>query len=257
MTPRSIRRAAEHKARKKAAKAARLNPIPNEAATASQDDNGSESNIPSAAQFAANHANAQLSTGPTSAEGKAISSRNHTTHGLAAIPCFNFKVLPGEDQTVYDSLLATYRREWNPDTATEHDLVTRLATHAWLRDRAIRLQDQILCSVGEQIAVEQRKDIALYLRYYNTHARAYSKALAEIQRLRNFQMNQRKSEAILERRALEAQIRFESQKQKAELHTAKLDTIRLKQEVLKQRNQPSTAPTLRSETAREAASSSS
>ena len=49
-------------------------------------------------------------------------------------------------------------------------------------------------------------------------------------------MSQRKDEAMLERRAQDAQIRFESQKRKAEEHAAKMETVRLKQEAQKQRN---------------------
>ncbi len=61
-------------------------------------------------------------------------------------------------------------------------------------------------------------------------------------RLKNFQSKQEKDRAILERRALDTQIRFESQKRAAELHAAKLETIRLKQEALKQRIQRAPKP---------------
>jgi hypothetical protein len=198
MSPRSLRRAAERKA-------------------------------VSQSQLAANRANAQLSHGATSPEGKAVSSRNHTIHGLTAVPTASFTVLPDEDQAAYDQSLADYRKEWKPATATEHDLVNSLALHAWLRDRAIRLQDNILREVGEITAVEDRRDFALFMRYYNTHLRAYGKAFSEIMRLRNFQMRQ-------ETQTLAIQIRFESQQHKAELHAAKMELIHLRQEALKQRN---------------------
>ena len=215
MTERAIRRAAERKAVKAARKA---QPV-------------------SQAQFTANQANAQLSTGAASEEGKAISSRNHTMHGLTAIPTPDFKVLPNEDQSAFDRTLAAFQRDWTPANSTEHELVHRLAVHAWLQSRALRLQNNILVEVGEIRAVEERKEFALLMRYHAANLRAFSKALSEIVRLKNFQRSQEKSKAIIERRALDTQIRFESQKQKTELHTARMQLIQLKQEAFKQRNQ--------------------
>ncbi|HWE39682.1 MAG TPA: hypothetical protein VG406_24245 [Isosphaeraceae bacterium] len=46
----------------------------------------------SAAQLAARRANALLSTGPRTPEGKAVASMNAVTHGL----CTTVAVLPGE-----------------------------------------------------------------------------------------------------------------------------------------------------------------
>ena len=98
----------------------------------------------SEAQLQANKANAQLSTGPASPEGKAISARNNTRHGLTSDPTAeDFRVLPSESQTAFDQNLVGFRAEWKPITATEHDLVNRLAMHQWLRRRALRLQNAI------------------------------------------------------------------------------------------------------------------
>jgi hypothetical protein len=69
----------------------------------------------SEAQIAANRANAQLSTGPTTEEGKAISARNNTRHGLAGdSDADNFRVLVTEKQSHYDQRLAGFRHEWKP-----------------------------------------------------------------------------------------------------------------------------------------------
>ena len=46
-----------------------------------------------AAQCLANHANAQLSTGPRTGQGKARSAQNHLSHGLSSR---EFIVLPGQ-----------------------------------------------------------------------------------------------------------------------------------------------------------------
>ena len=222
MTDRSIRRAAERKAVKAARKAARLN--------------GTLPQI-SEAQLTANRANAQLAHGAVTPEGQAISSRNHTTHGLTAIPTPEFKVLPDEDQSAFDRTLAAFQRDWTPSNSTEHELVHRLAVHAWLQSRALRLQNNILAEVGEIRAVEERKEFALLMRYHAANLRAFSKALSEIVRLKNFQRSQEKNQLILERRALDTQIRFESQKQKMELHIAKMQLIEFKKAAIKPRNQ--------------------
>lgn len=241
MNPRTIRRAAERAARKSDVKAQRLQTY-----TAAPETTQSKTVAP--VQFAANQANPQLSTGPASLEGTAMaakqsstgrpaskSSRNHTIHGLTAVVgTDHFAVLPGENQAAYDAALAAYKLEWKPTTASELDLVQRLATHAWLRDRALRLQDAHL-HLG-LVEMKDYKQFEIYGRYYTTHLRAYNKAFADLLRLRSFQMRQRKDEALLQRRAQDVVIRFESQRRKTEEHTAKMETVRLKQEAQKQRN---------------------
>jgi hypothetical protein len=247
MSPRALRRAAERETLKAARKEQKAqsgtvpdNPVaPNavaESPVAAPVAPAPEPKVASAAQFAANRANAQFSTGPVSSEGRAISSRNHTQHGLTAtLSGGPFKVMAGENQSEYEAAHAAFAAEWKPATATETDLVERLAIHYWLRRRASRLQDERLA-----LGMNEMKDyrqFEVYARYYSMHLRAFNKAFADLLRLRSFQMRQRKDEALLERRAQEMQIRFESQKRKAEEHAAKMEAIRLKQEAAKQRNQ--------------------
>ena len=62
------------------------------------------------AQFAANRANAQKSTGPRSVEGKAASRFNALKHGLDAQSI----VLPGEDPEEYEALARDYDRSLRP-----------------------------------------------------------------------------------------------------------------------------------------------
>jgi hypothetical protein len=192
----------------------------------------------SEAQLAANRANAQLARGPATPEGLAISSRNHTIHGLTSDPAETIQLLPGESKAAYEAFLADFEADWKPTNATERDIVTRMASHSWLRNRAVRLQNQLLLKCGGyELGPEERKNFELFSRYHSMHGRAFSKALSEIMRLRNFQSKQLKDAAIVERRNLDIQIRFESQKRAAELHAAKLETHRLKQEAIIQRNQ--------------------
>jgi len=57
------------------------------------------------AQVTANQQNAARSTGPRTPEGKAVSARNATRHGLTS----GFRILPSEDPEAYHQLLADYQ----------------------------------------------------------------------------------------------------------------------------------------------------
>ena len=81
MTPRQLRRIQQKAARKAAKKLTRQQ----DAEQTSTQQNPAPALAPghiSEAKLAANRANAQLSTGPVSSAGKAISSQNRTRHGL-------------------------------------------------------------------------------------------------------------------------------------------------------------------------------
>ena len=174
----------------------------------------------SEAQLNANRANAQFSTGATTPEGRAISARNHLSHGLTAdAEGENFQVLPSENQTDYDKNLSDYRKEWKPGTATETDLVNRMVMHRWLRLRALRLQQALFDrKTGE---VSDVKRFELYRRYETTHERSYNKCLADLQRLRAFNLRQQNG--------------FESQRRKNEEHAAKLQRFKLQEELANQK----------------------
>jgi hypothetical protein len=161
----------------------------------------------SSAQLAANQANAQLSTGPASTEGKAISAQNNFRHGLTQIEG-DLVLLEGESKEQYSRSLADFQKEWKPATATECDLVERLVNSQWLRRRAMKLQNQFLAPDG-QIADE--KHFALYRRYEIQHERAYNKALADLMRLRALRLREQNG--------------FESQKRKDEIHVFKIKAL--------------------------------
>jgi hypothetical protein len=158
----------------------------------------------SPAQLAANQANAQLSTGPASPEGKAISSQNNFRHGLTQTES-DLTFLEGESKEAYARNLADFQKEWKPDTATEHDLVQRLATRQWLRRRAFKLQQQFIAPDG---TITDQKQFALYNRYETQHERAYNKALADLMRLKSLRLREQNG--------------FESQKRKDEIHSYKI-----------------------------------
>ncbi|MBV9304055.1 MAG: hypothetical protein JOY62_11495 [Acidobacteriaceae bacterium] len=107
------------------------------------------------AQISANQANAQLSTGPRTPEGKAASARNHFSHGLSGS---QFTVLDWEHQHAFDELLQSLDLEHQPATPTEQILVRKLAQHYWLTQRAITLQNSCF---KPEIAPEDPKSSSL------------------------------------------------------------------------------------------------
>ena len=136
----------------------------------------------SEAQIAANRENATYSTGPTSEAGKAAVSQNRTVHGLNYNPN-TFRVLACEDQSAYDDLLRQLTTEHKPTQTTETLLVTSMAQHRWLLDRANRLQETAFNQETGEIS--DQKLFALYLRYATTHERAFHKCLADLLKLRS------------------------------------------------------------------------
>ena len=108
MSPRSIRRAAEHKARKLAAKQERFQPP----SLPSTEPRASASGGP---------------TGPRTAEGKAISSMNALKTGLTG----RTVLLSSDDAEVYASHIENYRAEYSPVGLRETELVQSLADTCW------------------------------------------------------------------------------------------------------------------------------
>lgn len=84
------------------------------------------------AKTESNRQNAQHSTGPRTAEGKARSSMNATRHGLTG----QVIVLPGEDLKLYSAFCLEFFTEWQPKGPTERHLVQTLADNQWRIHRA-------------------------------------------------------------------------------------------------------------------------
>jgi hypothetical protein len=117
MSPRSIRRAAEHKARKLAAKQQRLQ----------SDLIADADSEPHALARTEPRASASGSTGPRTPEGKAISSLNALKTGLTG----RTVLLPSEDAAAYVSHIDGYRAEYSPVGIRETELVQSLADTSW------------------------------------------------------------------------------------------------------------------------------
>jgi hypothetical protein len=142
MSPRSIRRAAERKSLKDARKTV-LPTAPIDAVE----------QIPSArpvseARLAANAANAQLSTGPSTPAGKAKSSVNAVTTALTG----RTVLLPSDDVAAYQQHLQNFADEFHPVGPRETELVQAIADHAWRLIRISNLEMAFFASGHEQFA---------------------------------------------------------------------------------------------------------
>ena len=100
------------------------------------------------AQISANRVNAQKSTGPRTAEDKAVASQNAVTHGFLA----QETVIPGEDTGEF----ALYREGMLGDLAPvgdgELDMAERIIGLGWRLRRAERLQTQAFNTLYEKMA---------------------------------------------------------------------------------------------------------
>jgi hypothetical protein len=82
-------------------------------------------------QIAANRANAKVSTGPSTAQGKLRSSKNATLHGI-----LSRELLVGnEDPTEYEHLLTGLVDDFTPQGVNEQMLVEKMAIALWKMKR--------------------------------------------------------------------------------------------------------------------------
>src|SRR5258707_7557672 len=84
-------------------------------------------------RIAANRANAQKSTGPKSAEGKARSRRNALKHGMTS----GGDVLPLEDEVLFKERLAGWTNDARPVGDIERYLVASAVVASVVNDRCV------------------------------------------------------------------------------------------------------------------------
>jgi hypothetical protein len=167
------------------------------------------------AQLTANRANAQLSTGPKSDAGRAISSQNRTTHGLARHNG-SFVLLSSEDPNGFEALKASLAAEHQPSTETESILINSMAESHWLANRAQTLQNTCLDPQTGQIT--DAAMFSLYLRYQTTHTRAFHKCLNDLLKLRSERRKTENGFEAQERKNEELRLQNERNERKKEHH---------------------------------------
>lgn len=140
---------------------------------------------------AANHINAQRSTGPCSLEGKRISSANATRHGLLSTRLF----LDDEDPDEFADLLCELERSLGPTGAVELALVERIAATLWRQRRLVTAESaaitlarnarQVAVGVSEELGLKYSRELKEDdLQHFNPDRIAWcTTALAEIEAL--------------------------------------------------------------------------
>ena len=134
----------------------------------------------SAAQAAANAANAQLSTGPRTEPGKARSSQNARKHGLTAR---ELVVLPGERED-FDSLRDELLAELCPQGVIEMLTFNQLLHAAWNLRRIRRLEADLAAGGADPLLDQSAARTLDRFNLYATRAeRAYYRAIRELRTL--------------------------------------------------------------------------
>ena len=100
-------------------------------------------------RLAANRANARRSTGPVTAEGKAIASRNATRHGLLSGRLF----LDEEDPAQFQELVRNFASSLKPVGALEETLVERIAVTVWRQRRLVQAETATLNLARQPIPI--------------------------------------------------------------------------------------------------------
>ena len=104
----------------------------------------------SSASQIANAANAQLSTGPRTEEGKRQSSQNARTHGLTA----QHPVIPDEDRAAFDQLRAQLHAETKPQGALQQIIFEELVHAAWNLHRVRAMEAQLNASAPDALLTD-------------------------------------------------------------------------------------------------------
>jgi hypothetical protein len=132
------------------------------------------------AQILANQANAQLSTGPRTAEGKTRSARNARTHGLTAADV----VIHAGEQEDFDQLLDDLTDELAPEGTLEKLTFNNLVHAAW-NQRRCRLLEAELAAGGLDplLSPDAEAESARIGRYAARAERSYYRALRELRTL--------------------------------------------------------------------------
>jgi len=178
MTDRSIRRAAERKARKEARRAA-------------------------------NQANAQLSTGPKTEEGKRKSSLNAIKTALTGATV----LLPSDDVAEYQRHLAAYESEFQPMGLEESELVQSLADISWRLRRIPALEMAIYAQGRVEFAnqFEDQEDPAVRRNLIELHTHlVYEKQLRNLQ-LQESRLVRRREKETAALRKLQDERKHQSQ----------------------------------------------
>jgi hypothetical protein len=131
----------------------------------------------------ANAANARLSTGPRTVEGKARSSQNARTHGLTAAQL----VIAAEDSEEFDELHAELQADIRPQGALQQILFDQLVASAWSLRRIRRMETELTASAKTYLDILDNPDLTAKLDRLARHQirieRTFHRSLRELKSL--------------------------------------------------------------------------
>ena len=133
-----------------------------------------------AAQITANQANAQHSTGPVTAEGKARTAHNALRHGLTA----KHLVIRDDEREDFAIFQQSLLAELAPQVATETITFHEILHAAWNLQRFRRIEAEICTGRADDFASAETTATYDRLTRYQARAQhAYYRALAELRTL--------------------------------------------------------------------------
>ena len=136
------------------------------------------------ARLDANLANAQLSTGPRTEDGKKRSSQNAVQHAIFA------KTIPERDRQTFLRLLDQHQQDLCPKGAIEQQFVETIADAQWRLSRCRELQDSLLFAEIE--TPEQQLDA---LNKYSLYEQRLTRILqSSLKQLREVQASRQQRE---------------------------------------------------------------
>src|SRR5579883_827115 len=163
--------------------------------------------MPTQAQIQANQANAQLSTGPKTEEGKAKVSLNAVKSGLTGATV----LLPTDDATLYEKHVAETRATWNPANHREEVLVQLITDTEWRLMRVASIESGIITLARRKLSglfedepehirlsmIDAQIDETCARQLHNLHlqenrlARRLEKCIAELRQLQSERIKER------------------------------------------------------------------
>ena len=137
----------------------------------------------SPARQLANTANAQLSTGPRTEEGKAHSSQNARKHGLCAAQL----VIAAEDREEFEALHAKLKTEIKPEGELQQILFDELVTAVWQLGRVRLLEAELTAPVENLLELTDSPVLTAKLDRLGRHKtrieRTFHRSLRELKAL--------------------------------------------------------------------------
>ena len=144
-------------------------------------------------QIQANRLNAQKSTGPRTAEGKAKIRYNAVSHGLRS----RFLLLPIEKPEEYQQFCHELCDEWQPQTSTEAILVEQMAVCQWKLSRMENGERDVISKDSFQLQTLGDEQLIMLNRisqYQGRIERSYFRALNTLRQLQKERATTRAAE---------------------------------------------------------------